>query len=78
MPTLSIGQTLAARIDGAPGRTFAATVRAISSRAEFTPRVALTPEERADLLFGVELEFADRSGALRPGLPVSVELPAAP
>ena len=78
VPALSIGQTLAARIDGAPGRTFAATIRAIASRAEFTPRVALTPEERADLLFGVELEFADGSGALRPGLPVSVELPAAP
>jgi HlyD family secretion protein len=50
----------------------------ISDKAEFTPRVALTEEERADLLFGVKIEFRDTSGMLKAGLPVTVELASAP
>jgi HlyD family secretion protein len=49
-------------------------VVSINDRAEFTPRVALTEDERADLMFGVRVEFADSSGALKPGLPVTVRL----
>src|SRR5262245_20937658 len=37
------------------GPTAMARVVAISPKAEFTPRVALTEEERADLMFGVKL-----------------------
>jgi HlyD family secretion protein len=45
---------------------------AINDKAEFTPRVALTEEERADLLFGVKVELADTTGVLKPGLPATV------
>ena len=78
IPSIQVGQRLTTRIDGMPGRTFTAEVRAISSRAEFTPRVALTPDERADLLFAVELVFDDRTGALKSGLPITVDLPSEP
>jgi HlyD family secretion protein len=47
---------------------------AINSKAEFTPRVALTEEERADLLFGVKIAFQDNTGALKPGLPITVRI----
>jgi HlyD family secretion protein len=63
-------------IDG-QGRSLAGRVVAISPRAEFTPRVALTEEERADLMFGVKVEFADPSRAPHPGLWVTVRLPPA-
>ncbi|MDF1505540.1 HlyD family efflux transporter periplasmic adaptor subunit, partial [Roseisolibacter sp. H3M3-2] len=57
-----------------PGR-----VVAIRDRAEFTPRAALTEEERADLVFGVKVAIADTSGALKAGMPVTVTIaPAAP
>jgi HlyD family secretion protein len=56
-----------------PGR-----VVAITNKAEFTPRVALTEEERADLLFGVKVAFSDTTGALKPGLPITVRITATP
>ena len=45
--------------------------------AEFTPRVALTEKERADLLFGVKVALTDTTGLLQPGLPATVETRAA-
>jgi HlyD family secretion protein len=67
-----VGAAAVGRLDGLPGRAFPGRVTAVSSAAEFTPRVALTEEERADLLFGVRVDFDDRSETLKPGLPVQV------
>jgi len=52
----------------------------IGSTAEFTPRVALTERERADLVFGIKVEPADRDagGKLKAGMPVTLDLPLAP
>ncbi len=50
-----------------PGR-----LQAVNPRAEFTPRAALTEEERADLLFAARVELVNPSPELRPGLPVNV------
>lgn len=49
----------------------------VSSRAEFTPRSALTEEERADLLFAARVDLVDPPATLRPGLPVTVTFPPA-
>ncbi len=59
-------------LDGAPDRLVGGRIVAISDRAEFTPRVALTEHERADLLIGVKVAFSDTTGALHPGLPITV------
>ncbi|MGZ8376786.1 MAG: HlyD family secretion protein [Gemmatirosa sp.] len=76
LPRVRVGAAAEVRADGTtravPGR-----VVAIRDRAEFTPRVALTEEERADLVFGVKVAIMDTSGALRAGLPVTVTFPAA-
>jgi membrane fusion protein YbhG len=61
-------------LDGLPDKRFAGHVIAINNKAEFTPRVALTEEERADLLFGVKVAFLDSTGALKPGLPITVHI----
>ncbi|HEX2077240.1 MAG TPA: HlyD family efflux transporter periplasmic adaptor subunit [Longimicrobium sp.] len=76
LPTLRVGQTVTARLDAFPDRPFRGRIAALSPRAEFTPRVALTEDEREDLLFGVRVEFDDASGMLKAGLPLTVELPA--
>jgi HlyD family secretion protein len=68
------GDTLVARLDG-DSTPFAGRVSAIASKAEFTPRVALTERERADLLFAVKVEFADSTQRLRAGVPITVQLP---
>lgn len=75
IPSVAVGSTAHASLDGLPGRSFTGRVVAINSKAEFTPRVALTEDERADLTFGVKVEFADTTGALKPGLPVTVSIP---
>ncbi len=79
LPLVKVGQAAIATLDVFPDRRFAGRVSAIATHAEFTPRVALTEEERADLLFGVKVELTDRSGMLKAGLPVTVRLqPGAP
>jgi HlyD family secretion protein len=74
LPTLKLGDTLVARLDG-DSTAYRGRVAAIASKAEFTPRVALTDQERADLLFGVKIEFDDRTQRLKAGLPITVALP---
>ena len=79
LPAVRQGQRAVARLDGYPDRPIAGQVVAISPEAEFTPRIALTEEERADLVFGVKVALTDTTGLLRPGLPATVELePATP
>jgi HlyD family secretion protein len=59
-------------LDAFPDRRFAGRITALNDRAEFTPRVALTEDERADLLFGVKVDLVDSGGMLKAGLPVTV------
>jgi HlyD family secretion protein len=75
LPTLRTGQAVTARLDAFPDRPFRGRITAISDRAEFTPRVALTESERADLLFGVRIDFDAGAPMLKAGLPVTVTFP---
>jgi HlyD family secretion protein len=74
LPRVRQGQRAVARLDGFPNHPIPGEVVAINPQAEFTPRVALTEEERADLLFGVKVALSDTTGLLRPGLPATVTL----
>ncbi len=71
---IALGDSAAVVVDGTEQSLGTATIVAISTKAEFTPRVALTEEERADLMFGVKLDLIGGAGAARPGLWVSVTL----
>ena len=72
LAAIAIGDTAAVIVDGTDQPLGGARVVAINSKAEFTPRVALTERERADLLFGVKLEFTAPSARIHPGLWVGV------
>jgi HlyD family secretion protein len=72
---LAIGA--AAEVLTGDGRRLPGRVVAINPRAEFTPRVALTESERADLMFGVKVEFDDPAVAPYPGLWVTVRVAGA-
>jgi HlyD family secretion protein len=67
-----------ARLGGDAADSIAGRIGAVNPKAEFTPRAALTEEERADLLFGVRIEVDDPPATLRPGLPVVVRIPGTP
>jgi HlyD family secretion protein len=70
---LTVGTPATATLDDLPDRQFPGRVTSVATRAEFTPRVALTEDERADLLFAVRVELDDSTGTLKPGLPVTVK-----
>ena len=72
------GQEVAVRVDAYPDTTFAGRVVEIASRAEFTPRAALTERERADLVFGIKVALDDAGGRLKAGMPVELDIPLLP
>lgn len=72
LPTLHIGDSVAAVLDAFPDKIIKGRIAAVATKAEFTPRVALTRDERADLVFAVRIEFNDSTGVLKAGLPVTV------
>lgn len=73
-PLVRAGQVATATLDAFPDRAFTGTVRNVATRAEFSPRVALTEQERGDLLFAVRAEFRDSTETLKAGLPVTVRI----
>jgi HlyD family secretion protein len=75
VPETAIGKVrlgLPARVhvDAFPSQPYAATVKFIASRAEFTPKEVQTPDERVRLVYAVRL-YVDRNPdhRLTPGLP---------
>jgi HlyD family secretion protein len=76
LPVVHEGQSATAHLDGFPDRPFRGKIVAISPSAEFTPRIALTENERADLVFGVKVALEDTTGMLKAGLPATVEIHA--
>jgi HlyD family secretion protein len=75
VPQIQIGKVrlgLPARIytDAFPNRPYDATVKYISSKAEFTPKEVQTPDERVKLIYAVRLYVQENPDhRLTPGLP---------
>jgi len=55
-------------------RAFAGHVSEIATEAEFTPRTALTEEERANLVFGIKVRLDPSGGVLKAGLPADARI----
>jgi HlyD family secretion protein len=72
IPLIAVGDSVDAVLDAFPERPFRGVVTSIATEAEFTPRVALTETERADMLFAVRVEFRDDTETLKAGLPITV------
>ena len=65
------GAKATARLDTG-GEAIPGHVVAMSDKAEYTPRVALTEKERADLTFWVKVALDDSTGRVKAGLPITV------
>jgi HlyD family secretion protein len=74
VPFVKVGQQARVTVQGLGDRSAPARVATVATEAEFTPRVALTDKERADLLFGVKLDIQDTTGTFKPGLPATVTI----
>jgi HlyD family secretion protein len=60
--------------DAYPGQTFEGTIFHVSPRAEFTPRNVQTRDDRARLVYAVEVRIPNPDMRLRSGMPVEVSI----
>jgi HlyD family secretion protein len=74
LAAVTTGQTAEVRADAYPDRVFSGTVSTVSTEAEFTPRNIQTRDDRTRLVYPIEVRLDNPAGALRPGMPVEVEL----
>lgn len=67
---VKIGDSCTARIDdGEKGfRTYTGTITRVADKAEFTPKIIQTKEERVTLVYAVTIEVAN-DGSIKPGMP---------
>ena len=75
---IRLGARAEVRVLGWGKRAFLGRVTEIATRAEFTPRSALTEEERASVVFGVKIALDPTEGVLKPGLPASARIEPVP
>jgi HlyD family secretion protein len=74
LPKIKSGETVSVTFDGGP-HAYPATINYISTKAEFTPPVIYSRENRAKLVYMIEAKFPPADAAdLRPGQPVDVRL----
>jgi HlyD family secretion protein len=71
VPSLRLDQPAVVITDA--GDRVEGRIAAIASRAEFTPRNVQTADERARLVYRAKVAVDNRSGLLKPGMPVVVE-----
>jgi HlyD family secretion protein len=76
LPHVRLGARASVHVNGA-ANDFSGRVIEIATRAEFTPRAALTEEERSNLVFGVKVAIDPTGGVLKPGLPADVRIETA-
>ncbi len=69
MGRVRLGAPVEVHLTGFGKRVFKGRVVEIATRAEFTPRAALTEEERANLVFAVKVVLDPSDGVLKAGLP---------
>ena len=67
---VKLGDAARVYTDAFPGRHFKGAVVEISQQAEFTPRDVHMKDERAKLVFAVELALENPAGVLKPGMAV--------
>jgi HlyD family secretion protein len=72
-----IGAPVEVRLGRDSRATFHGRVTEVATQAEFTPRAALTEEERANLVFAVRIRLDPTHGALKAGLPADAYIGAA-
>ena len=70
LSSVKIGERCIARIDNGPENyiEFSGTITRISDKAEFTPKIIQTHEERVDLVYAVTIEV-DNDGSIKSGMP---------
>ena len=72
---VKIGNEVAINVDGMPGMTFNGTVAEIGKEADFATQRDVTRGRQDIKTFGIKIKTTDKSGTLKPGMTVMVEIP---
>lgn len=72
LPDIAIGQEVKVKIDSRDAmKDFKGTVSWVSSKAEFTPKIIQTKEERVNLVYAVKIKVKN-TGELKIGMPAEM------
>jgi len=74
VPQVRIGEEVEVLIDG--GRSLKGRITWISAKAEFTPKIIQTREDRVSMVYAVKVQVNNRDGRLKIGMPGEMRLPA--
>lgn len=66
---VSLGDHARIKVDAFPDRYFDGSVSRIDQHAQFTPKDIHMPQERARMVFGVDVAVDNTDGHLKPGMP---------
>lgn len=69
-----VGQDANIFIDSHHDKAYSGKVTRINNTAEFTPKNIQTKEERINTVFEVTVEALDSEGAIKPGMPVDINI----
>lgn len=69
---IRLGGEAIVQVDSYPDRTFPAVITEISQEAEYNPRLSLTPDQRANVVFRVKVGLDNPEGIMKPGMPADV------
>jgi RND family efflux transporter MFP subunit len=78
VPENQIGQVKIGKVGSlttdSSDKTYKCVVTSVASQAEFTPASIETKDQRVKLVYQVQLDVADPTGTLKPGMPADVKL----
>ncbi len=76
VPLVRIGEEVEVLIDG--GKSLKGRITWISAKAEFTPKIIQTREDRVSMVYAVKVQVSNPDGRLKIGMPGEMRLPAKP
>ena len=71
---IKLGAKCSVYVDPFPKRAFEATVTEVNQQAEYNPRMSLTQNERANMVFWIKISINDTEGVIKPGMPADVTI----
>ncbi len=74
VPQVRIGEEVEVLIDG--GKSLKGRITWISAKAEFTPKIIQTREDRVSMVYAVKIQVNNQDGRLKIGMPGEMRLPA--
>ena len=71
---VKLGQKCDVYVDPFPDKAFEGTITEVNQQAEYNPRMSLTQDQRANMVFWIKVSIKSHDGIIKPGMPADVTL----